>query len=82
MLDLLRTRRYEALRKILKQSRNKLGLSQAEVASRIGRPQTYISDIETGVRRIDIIEFLRLAEVLGIDPAKTIASIHRVRDRP
>lgn len=81
MLDLLRTRRYEALRKILKQSRNKLGLSQAEVASRIGRPQTYISDIETGVRRIDIIEFLRLAEILEIDPAKTIASIHRVRDR-
>lgn len=82
MPDLLRTRRYEALRRLLKQSRNKLDLSQADVAVRIGRPQTYISDIETGVRRIDVIEFLRLAEILEIDPAKTIASINRVRDRP
>jgi len=81
MPDLLRTRRYEALRSILKKARSKLGLSQADLASRIGRPQTYISDIETGVRRIDVIEFLRLAEVLEIDPARTIAAVGRVRDR-
>jgi len=81
MRDLLRTRRYEVLRSILKQARDKLGLTQADVASRIGRPQTYISDIETGVRRIDIIEFLRLAEVLEIDPAKVVTEVSRVRDR-
>lgn len=79
--DQLRTRRYEALRSILKRERKRLGLTQTDVANRIGRPQTYVSDIETGVRRVDVVEFLRLAKALKIDPAKTITEINRVPDR-
>ena len=81
MRDLLRTRRYEALRSALREARNSLGLSQEQVASRIRRPQTYISDIETGVRRLDVVEFLRLAKALKLDPATVIAEVNKVRDR-
>lgn len=81
MRDLLRTKRYEVLQDILKEARNDLKLNQKQVAARIGRPQTYISDIETGVRRIDTVEFLRLAKALKLDPAKTIAKVNRVRDK-
>ena len=81
MRDLLRTRRYEALRSILRETRDSLGLSQEQVASRIRRLQTYISDIETGVRRLDVVEFLRLAKALKLDPATVIAKVNKVRDR-
>ena len=81
MRDLLRTRRYEALRAILKQARTDVGLSQAQTAALIGRPQTYISDIETDVRRLDVVEFLRLAKALKLAPATVIAKVNGVRDR-
>ena len=81
MRDLLRTKRYVALRSILKDARETLGLSQGQVAARIGRPQTYISDIETGVRRIDSIEFLRIAKALKLDPGEVMIRVNKVQDR-
>lgn len=81
MRDLLRTKRYVALRSILKDARESLGLSQGQVAARIGRPQTYISDIETGVRRIDSIEFLRIAKALKLDPGEVMIRVNNIPDR-
>lgn len=42
------------------------GLSQLELAKMLGKPQTYVSKIETCERRIDLIEALRLCEVLKV----------------
>jgi len=82
MRDLLRTDRYAALRKILREARLAQKLDQAEVGKSIGRPQTYISDIETGVRRLDIIEFLRLTNALGLDPLEVMTRIIEIDDVP
>lgn len=41
-------------------------LSQRDLAKKLGKPQTYISKVETCERRIDLIEALRLCEVLGV----------------
>lgn len=67
---------YERFRRMLAEAREKSGLSQQEVADRLGRPQTYVSKCETGRRRMDVVEFLEMAEVLGFDPA---AFIRRLR---
>jgi transcriptional regulator with XRE-family HTH domain len=66
---------YERFQKMLVEARRKSGLSQQEVADRLGRPQTYVSKCELGTRRIDVVEFLEMAEVLGFDPATFIEKL-------
>jgi transcriptional regulator with XRE-family HTH domain len=63
---------YERLRSLLVRERKKSGLSQQEVADRLGRPQTYVSKCERGTRRVDVVEFLEMAEVIGFDPVAVI----------
>lgn len=58
--------RYLELIGRLRAGREHSGLSQAELGHRVGRPQSYIAKIETGERRIDLIEALGLCEALGI----------------
>ena len=66
---------YERLNRLLIKERRKVGLSQQEVANRLGRPQTYVSKCERGVRRLDVVEFLEMAEVIGFDPASFIKKL-------
>lgn len=51
------------------EARKRAPLTQEEGAARIGRDQTFISLIERGQRRVDVIEFISLAKALGSDPA-------------
>jgi transcriptional regulator with XRE-family HTH domain len=52
---------YEAIVGRLKKARRSSGLSQKEVADSLKKPQSYISKIESGERRIAILELKRLA---------------------
>jgi transcriptional regulator with XRE-family HTH domain len=47
----------------LKQGRAEAALTQAEVADRIKRPQSFVSKIESGERRVDVVELSELARV-------------------
>ncbi|HEY0003842.1 MAG TPA: helix-turn-helix transcriptional regulator [Pyrinomonadaceae bacterium] len=66
---------YERLGSLLVEKRKKSGLSQQEVADRLGRPQTYVSKCELGTRRMDVVEFLKMADVVGFDPAALIRKL-------
>ncbi|PCH99026.1 MAG: hypothetical protein COB84_00170 [Rhodobacteraceae bacterium] len=48
--------------------RSSLKLTQQELADRLGRPQSYIAKIETGERRLDVIELVELAVAMDIQP--------------
>ena len=48
-------------------ARNAKGLNQTELAEILGRSQSFVSAYETG-RRIEVVEFLRISEALGLDP--------------
>jgi predicted XRE-type DNA-binding protein len=48
----------------LNKARREAGLSQQQVADRLGVPQSYVAKIELGERRIDVIEFLKFVEAL------------------
>lgn len=56
-------REYKNFIEKLKQARLEAGLSQEDVAKKINKPQPYISKIERGERRIDIIELKILAKI-------------------
>ncbi len=49
-------------------SRRQKALTQTEVARRLGKPQSYVSKYETGERRLDVIEFLDVADAIGVRP--------------
>lgn len=63
-------KRYKRFYEALVAARNDAGLSQEDVAKRLGRPQSYISKCERGERRMDVIEFLEIADAIGFDPVR------------
>ncbi|OGS96898.1 MAG: hypothetical protein A3H31_06430 [Gallionellales bacterium RIFCSPLOWO2_02_FULL_57_47] len=58
---------YQIFRSLLVSAREKSGLTQVQIAERLGKPQSFISKYERGERRLDFPEFIELANVLGID---------------
>lgn len=62
------TKRYELLRQMLIAERVAAELKQSEVALRLQKPQSYISKIERGERKFDLIEFVEIAAAIGFDP--------------
>jgi len=54
-------------------ARRNAGLHQAQVAAKLGKNQSYVSNIERGQRRIDIVEFYALARAIGVDPRTLFA---------
>jgi transcriptional regulator with XRE-family HTH domain len=58
------------------------GMTQAQVARAMGstRHQPFIANIEAGERRIDVIELLRLADVIGLDVHSLIDSLKTIPD--
>jgi transcriptional regulator with XRE-family HTH domain len=60
-------RRAAIFRRMLVQARKEVGLTQAQLAQRLGRPQSFVSKYENGERRLDVLEFTDVAEELGID---------------
>lgn len=57
----------------LRQRRESLGISQTALASHLSWPQQRISSIEAGARRLDMLEYLRLASALGMSATETSA---------
>ena len=57
--------------------RRTAGVSQVELSKRIGKDQPFISNVENGVRRIDVIEFYAIVTELGEDPAVAFADLCR-----
>lgn len=56
---------YQTLLARLRRARREAGLTQAQVAEAVGRPQSYVSKSESGERRLDTVELLELARVYG-----------------
>lgn len=56
-------------------ARKAANLTQAELSAKLERPQSYVSKYERGERRLDLIEFLQLAQVLEIDPLTFIENL-------
>ena len=66
---------YASLLRELVALRKRDRVTQVELSSRLGKPQSFISTIERGVRRLDILEFYAIARALGVDPATTYADL-------
>ncbi len=60
----------------LVEARRAAGLNQVELAEKLGRPQSFVSKIEKGDRRIDVLELIAICHHLRIDPADVIVAMN------
>lgn len=67
MKKALYERSYAAFTELLREERRNAGLTQAALAKKLRRPQSYVSKYERGDRRLDVIEFIEVARVIGFD---------------
>jgi len=63
----LGTSRHRALIAYLTQKRKDAGMSQAELADALGEYQSFVARMESGQRRVDVVEFENLAQILKFD---------------
>ncbi|NKS61883.1 helix-turn-helix domain-containing protein [Rhodococcus hoagii] len=73
---------YQQLCALLRQLRLDAGLTQVEVARRLGEPQSFVSKYESGERRLDIIELRRVAVALGTGLRSIAESIEQGTEGP
>lgn len=67
----------------LEGARKRAQVTQQELASRLGKPQSFVSAYETGQRRVDVLEFLTILRALNLDAVPIFMDIrHRFLDRP
>ena len=60
-------REREVLRNLLKQLRQDANLRQVDIASRLNRPQSYVSKYESGERRLDLLELELVCVACEVD---------------
>ena len=58
---------YQQVIKRLKEVRLEVGLSQQDVADKLDKPQSFISKIESGERRLDVAEIKKFASIYKKD---------------
>ncbi len=69
------SRKHLQFQRLLIQAREEAGLSQQELADRLGRHQTYVSKCERGERRMDVLEFLEVMKAIGSNPVRFIKQL-------
>ncbi|MFO0905827.1 MAG: helix-turn-helix transcriptional regulator [Pirellulales bacterium] len=60
------TREYEILRTLIREYREAAGLTQVELAERIGETQSYVSKVERGERRLDLVQLGVFCKAIGV----------------
>lgn len=60
------------LRQMLRKIRLDAGLRQADLAARLGQPQSFVSKCENGERKLDVIELKEVCECCGITLAQLV----------
>jgi len=77
----IHTERYAEFRRLLIEARVNSGVTQAEMASTLGRPQSYVSKYEHGDRRLDVVEFIEVVDALDVDGAEILGKVRKVKGR-
>lgn len=75
MAKSLHTPEYAEFRSLMARARDDKGLTQTELATTLGKPQSFVSKYEGGERRLDVIEFIAVCRALQLDAPSFLQSI-------
>jgi transcriptional regulator with XRE-family HTH domain len=68
---------YVTFLRLLRERRAAAGLTQAQCSAALGRPQSFVSDVERGSRRLDIVQLRDLCAVLRTDLIDFVRSFEK-----
>jgi transcriptional regulator with XRE-family HTH domain len=68
---------YRRLCDWLVAGRQAQGMTQFQLAERLGRPQSFVSKYERGERRLDFVEVFEIAEALRVDMCDLVTQLRR-----
>lgn len=71
----IKAEQYKVVGACLAAARRGRGINQQELAERLSKPQSFISEYERGQRRVDVVELLMIAGALGADPLDLFTEI-------
>ena len=77
----LKSAEYGRLIALLVAARHKAGIRQHALAKKVRKPQSFIAKYEGGERRLDVIEFIAIAEAIGADPIRLLRRFLQSRRR-
>ena len=66
---------YKVVGACLAAARRRAGLTQQELAARLGKPQSFVSEYERGQRRVDVVELLAMSKALDADAIDLFSQI-------
>ena len=66
---------HKALVDLIVSKREAAGLTQSQLAEKLGEYQSFVARLESGQRRIDVIEYIEIARVLNFDAAKALKKL-------
>jgi transcriptional regulator with XRE-family HTH domain len=68
----------EKLQLLLRQARQEARLTQADVAQKVGQPQSFVSKYESGERRLDILELRAVCSAIGLPTTDFIKRLEQI----
>lgn len=71
------SKEYKVFLKLLVDYREKAGLTQVQLAERLSETQSFVSKIERGERRVDVIELFELCQALEVSTDDFLAALQR-----
>jgi transcriptional regulator with XRE-family HTH domain len=69
---------YDVVVQTLVAARQAAGVSQAELAKRLGKPPSYVAKIELKERRVDVVEFVEFLDATGTDTGSALTELLRL----
>jgi transcriptional regulator with XRE-family HTH domain len=71
----LRGLRHRALIAALVEAREEAGLTQRQLAAKLRRSDSFVWKIEAGERRVDVLEFIEIAQCLGVEAIELMKQV-------
>lgn len=72
------TKEYSLFLEQLRKAREERGLTQIEVAEKLGQTQSFISKVERGERRLDVVELRAFCSAIGMSFTTFVSQIEKV----
>jgi transcriptional regulator with XRE-family HTH domain len=77
MLKTIHSQQGQHVRQVLIGLRKHAGLTQRQLAHKLGREHSLISRLELGERRVDVVEFFWICRACGANPARSASTLMR-----
>jgi transcriptional regulator with XRE-family HTH domain len=78
----INSQEYKVFLRELRAARRRTGLTQVDLAAKVGETQSFVSKCERGERRLDIVEVRSFCRALGVSFSTFVRDLDRALDRP